>query len=109
MALYMLQASFTSQAIGALAQNPQDRAAVFNTVLGKLGGRVHNFYYSFGDSDVVVIYEVPDDNTAVAATFAVGAAGHLINIKTTKLITNEDAMAAMKQAGTLRVPAPTQS
>ena len=31
-----------------------------------MGGRLLSFYYSFGEYDVLVIYEAPDESTAAA-------------------------------------------
>jgi uncharacterized protein with GYD domain len=107
MALYMLQANFFPSALAVMVEKPQDRAAVFSALLEKLNGRLHNFYYAFGESDVVVVYEVPDDETAFTAVLAVASAGHLTNVKTTKLFSNEKAMENMKRAGSLKVQAPS--
>lgn len=65
-----------------------------------MGGRVINFYHSFGEYDTLVIYEMPDDVSAEAFTIAVAAPGFLKAIKTTLLMTPERAMEAMRKAGT---------
>lgn len=107
MALYLFQASFTNNALTAMVKSPQDRPAVFSNLLNKLGGKLHEFYYAFGGSDVVVIFEMPNETDALTAIMAVGAAGHLTNLRTTQLFTSEDTMAAMSKAGSMIVPAPT--
>ncbi len=64
----------------------------------KLGGRLIGFYFCFGEYDFVAITEAPDDITAGAAAMAAVSAGR---IKTTKLLTVEESMDAMRKAGSL--------
>ena len=59
MPLYMSQVGYTSEAVAALTRNPEERADVFERLLEGMGGRLLSFYYSFGEYDVVVIYEAP--------------------------------------------------
>jgi len=56
-------------------------------------------YYAFGEYDVVLIMEIPDNVTATAFSLAVAASGSLKSFKTTPLMTAEEAMDAMKKAG----------
>ena len=64
-----------------------------------LGGKMHQYFMSFGEYDFVAIVEMPDDQAAAAASMALGSAGHLSGVKTTKLMTGDEAMAAMAAAG----------
>ena len=66
MGRYLVQASYTQQGISALVQNPEDRTAAIQAAASSLGGKVESLDYCFGDYDVVVIVELPDD-TAMAA------------------------------------------
>ena len=59
-----------------------------------LGGRMESIYYAFGDSDVVTIFELPDNVTMAALSMAVGASGALTNPKTTVLIPIDEAVEA---------------
>ena len=99
MPFYMLQAAYTSEALGALAKNPQDRAPLISSQLQKLGGRLINFYYSLGEYDTVTIYEAPDDTVAAAFAVSVAAPGFLKAVKTTVLMTSDQAIEAMRKAG----------
>jgi len=64
------------------------------------------FYYCFGDYDGIVITEMPDSVSGLATTMASLAGGGTANIKTTVLITVEEAMAAMKNASGLKLMQP---
>ena len=99
MALYMTQFSYTQQAWTALVKKPEDRSTVFNALMQKLGGRLLNLYYCFGEYDGVVIFEAPDAITCMGAILAAIAPGHLSSTKTTVLFTMDEAMEAMGKAG----------
>ena len=106
MALYMTQFSYTGEAWTALAKQPADRRAGLQTLFDRLGGRLIELYYSFGEFDGVVLFEAPDDTAAVAALVAALGPGHIKAIKTTKLVSVEDTMAALQKAGGLSYAGP---
>jgi len=100
MAHYLIQASYAPEAIATLVKTPEDRAAVVRRLAQSMGGRVEAFYFAFGDYDVVAIAEVPDNVTMAALSMAVSAAGALKTFKTTVLIPMNEAVEAMRKAGT---------
>jgi uncharacterized protein with GYD domain len=108
MPLYMTQAGYTSEAWAALTQNPENRGEAIGRLAESMGGRVLSFYNSFGEYDLVVIYEAPDESTAAAIVLAAVSPGHLSKVKTTVLLSAEEGMEAMRKAGeaTFRVPGP---
>ena len=106
MAHYMVQFSYTREATAAFIKKPEDRAAPVKALVEKLGGRMLGFYYCFGDYDGVCIVEGTDDVTCLATVMAAFAPGHLSDIKTTKLLTMEEAVEAMKKASQATLPAP---
>jgi uncharacterized protein with GYD domain len=99
MPLYMTQVGYTSEAWAALTQNPEDRSDVFSRLAETMGGRLISFYNSFGEYDVLVIYEAPDESTAAAIVIAAVSPGHLSAAKTTVLLSAEEGVEAMRKAG----------
>ena len=106
MALYMVQGSYSPEAWAAMMKNPDDRKAAVSKLLAALGGRLIDFYFCFGEYDFVLYGELPDDVTSMTAVLAALAHGHLKTTKTTKLLTVEEAMQAMGQAGKIAFAAP---
>jgi uncharacterized protein with GYD domain len=102
----MTQFAYTADAWAGLTKKPEDRSETLRGLLERLGGRLHSFYYSFGEYDGVFIYEAPDETVVTAAVMAAAAAGHIKAIKTTTLVPMERALAAMRQAGTLTYQPP---
>ncbi len=99
MALYMYQASFTSEAWATQIQNPQNRAEQMRTLIEANGGRLISYYYAFGEYDVVLISELPDNVNAAALSLAAAGGGALKALKTTVLMSVEDGIEAMRKAG----------
>jgi uncharacterized protein with GYD domain len=108
MPLYMIQATYSAEAWAAMAKNPQDRSKPVSELMQKLGGRLIGLYFSFGEYDVVVLSEMPDDNAALATSLASVTPGHLKAIKTTKLFTVEETMEAMRKAGRMAFQGPSK-
>jgi uncharacterized protein with GYD domain len=51
MALYMVQGSYTAEALATMAKNPQDRSIPARELLQKLGGRLIDLYFCYGEYD----------------------------------------------------------
>lgn len=96
---YLVQVSYTPEALAKLTEKPQDRTEAVRKVVEKLGGSIGPLYLSFGDYDVVGIYEMPDNVSAAAFAFAIAAGGSCRAVKTTPLISTAEGIAALKKAG----------
>ena len=101
MAHYLLQVAYTPQAWATMIKNPQDRLKVLKPVLDKLGGKVESSYFTFGDYDLVAIFELPGNMDAAAFSMAAGAGGAVKAIKTTPLMSTAEGLDAMRKATTL--------
>ncbi len=106
MAFYLVQASYSTQASAAMIKNPQDRAAAVKPVIERIGGKMHGLWLAFGEYDVVLIAEMPDNVSAAAVAMAVGSSGGISAYRTTPLLTSAEAMQAMKKASGVGYQAP---
>jgi len=89
MAKYLFQVSYTASGTGGLLkEGGTSRRSMIEQVIKKLGGSVEAFYYAFGDVDVFVIADLPNDATAAAFSLTVSSRG-TVTIKTTPLISPE--------------------
>ena len=98
MPLYLGRFRYTSDAVRALLNQPQDRSAAARDVAESLGGKLLGFWYAFGEFDGVFLMEAPDNASAVAVGMAVGASGALSAIETTVLLDMDEAQEAMRKA-----------
>jgi uncharacterized protein with GYD domain len=71
-----------------------------------LKGRVISFYNSFGEYDVVLIVEMPDNQSAAGLSIAAAAGGALKAIKTTPLMSVQEGVGAMRKAKQARYQPP---
>src|SRR5689334_731063 len=96
-AKYLISGSYTAAGTkGLLAEGGSARKAAVEKALQGLGGKLDAIYFAYGDTDVVVIIDVPDAASALALSLAVNASG-AINIKTTPLLTVAEVDAACQK------------
>ena len=102
---YLFEASYTQEGLqGLLKKGGTQRREVVENLAAALGGSVEAFYYAFGDYDIYVIADLPDDASATAASLVVGASG-AGSVKTTVLIPPETVDDASGKAVNYRPPA----
>ena len=99
MGYYLVQAAYTAEAAADMVKNPQNRREAVQKAVEKLGGSLEGFWFAFGDYDVVLICQMPDNVSASAFSMAALAGGALRAGKTTPLMTAEEGIEAMKKAG----------
>ncbi len=104
---FLTQVAYSEQAWQSLVSNPQNRLDAIRPVIEKLGGRVLNAYFAFGDYDFVLITELPDNVSAAALAIAASAGGACKSVKTTPLLENAEGLEALRKAGTSGYRAPT--
>lgn len=77
---------FQEGAQGLLAQGGSARRAAITEMVESVGGSVEACYFGFGEDDLYVIGEVPDDVAAAALAIRTAAAGaavsHTVNLLT---------------------------
>ena len=98
MPYYLQQVAYSIEGWNALLKKPQDRIEAVRPTIEKLGGKIENAFFTFGDYDVVLIVQMPTnvDVTAIAMAFAAG--GACKSVKTRPLLTIDEAVEAMKKA-----------
>jgi uncharacterized protein with GYD domain len=101
---YLVQANYVGEGLkGLLKEGGSSRRAAVEKLFGSVGGRVEAFYYAFGDTDLFVIADVPDNVTAAALSLVVNATG-TATAKITVLLTAEEIDAAAKKTPSYRPP-----
>ena len=98
MAHFLVQAAYTSEAWATMLNNPHDRVDVLSKAVQNLGGTMVGGWVSFGEFDIVAILRMPDAATAAAFAMAVAAGGACKSIRTTPLLSVEEALEAGKKA-----------
>ncbi|HXW06967.1 MAG TPA: GYD domain-containing protein [Vicinamibacterales bacterium] len=87
---YLVQASYSAEGTkGLLKDGGSKRKTVVQKMASSFGGNVEAFYFAFGESDVYIIMDAPDNVTAAAVSLAVNATG-AVALKTTPLLSPEE-------------------
>jgi uncharacterized protein with GYD domain len=102
----MTQFSYSSEAWAALAKKPENRKEAVSRLCQQMGARLVAVYYTFGEYDGFIIVDAPDEVTVTAALIAAISPGHIRGTKTTVLLTAEQAVEAMRKAGSVVYRAP---
>ena len=68
-----------------------------------LGGTLEAFYYTFGQADVIVIVDVPDNATAAAISLTGNSTG-AVSLRTVGLLTPEEIDEASEKTVSYRAP-----
>lgn len=90
MALYMYQASYTAKSMAGQLNEPQDPVEAIRPALEDVGAKLVVAGFPFGEYDVLIVYEAPDDVTAASVAMAVAAAGEVKSAKTTRLLSGQE-------------------
>ena len=106
MPMFLTSFSHTPETWQRLIQNPEDRRDALGPVMEAAGCTLHGYWYAFGESDGFVLFEAPDDVTAASVLVKVGASAAMSKLVTTKLLTVEEALAAVGRAGGVRYRPP---
>lgn len=101
---YLFQASYIGEGLkGLLKDGGSKRRETIEQLAKGMGGKLEAFYYAFGDDDLFVIADFPDNVTASAISLIVNASG-AVKVKTTVLITPEEVDQATKKTVDYRPP-----
>ena len=99
MPTFMTEAKFSEESLAVLSNKPSDRKREVKKVVDAYGGKMINFFWMFGEYDVVTIYEAPDNSVALAILLTLSSGGNVASHRTTSLMSNDQAMKAMKLSG----------
>ena len=101
MPLYLYQAAYTPESLALQIKKPADRLEVVGGQLKSSGSRVLAGGYCFGDYDITIVMDAPDDATMAAASIAIAAGGAVRSAKTTRLLSGAEFVEALTKASTM--------
>jgi uncharacterized protein with GYD domain len=100
----MWYGSYTKDGVqGLMKEGGSGRRKAVEQLVASAGGKLEALYWGFGDNDVYVIADVPDNATAASVSLAVAAAG-AVHLKTIVLLTAEEMDDATKKSVSYRPP-----
>jgi uncharacterized protein with GYD domain len=99
MPVFLHQVAYSREGWQAVLAQPQNRIEAVRPAIEKLGGKIKSAFFAFGDYDVILITEMPDNISAAAIAIAFAGGGACKSVQTTPLLSAEEAIEAMKKAG----------
>ena len=106
MSLYLTKFSYTPETWARLIGNPEDRGKAAQSYIESVGGKLHGFWYAFGEHDAYTLWEAPDNASMAAVALAITAGGALSSLETTVLLTVDETMDALRKAQQVGYRAP---
>ena len=104
MAKFLVKGSYTTDGVkGILNDGGTARRAAVQKMVEGLGGSQEAFYFAFGDTDVYVLVDLPDNTSAAAISMVVNATG-AVQVELVPLLTPEEADEAAKMSVDYRPP-----
>jgi uncharacterized protein with GYD domain len=101
---FLFEASYTLDGVqGIRSAGGSARRNAVAELIESLGGKLESLYFAFGDSDVYVTVDLPDNEAAAAVALAVNASGATTS-KTVVLMTPEEVDAAAQRSAEYRPP-----
>ena len=86
MPFYLTRFGYTPATWAKLIRNPEDRRTAATQYVESVGGKLHGFWYAFGEHDAYTLWEAPDNVSMAATALAISAGGALSSFQTTVLI-----------------------
>jgi len=103
---YLTRFSYTPETWARLTANPEDRRDAATEYIESVGGKLHGFWYAFGEHDAYNLWEAPDNVSMAAVALAISAGGALSSLQTTPLLTVEETLGALEKARSIKYKPP---
>ena len=98
MALYLTRFSYSPETWSRMMKNPEDRSEAARKYIESVGGKLHGFWFAFGQYDAYNLWEAPDNVSMAAVAIAITGGGALSKLETTPLLTIEETLDALGRA-----------
>lgn len=101
---FLIKGNYIGEGInGLMDEGGTSRREAVEQLISSLGGSMEALYFAFGDTDVFVIADMPDNASAAAASLVANAAG-TVSASLTVLLTPEEMDQATEASPTYRAP-----
>jgi uncharacterized protein with GYD domain len=104
MTKYLFEANYVGEGIkGLMREGGTKRRDALVDALNSVGGSLESFYYAFGDTDVLGVFDVPVQTDAAALSLMINSSGN-VDVRLKPLMTPEDIDEAVKKTPSYRPP-----
>src|SRR5919107_5692457 len=106
MPMYLTRFNYTPETWAMMLTQPEDRRRAATAYIESVGGKLHGFWYAFGERDGITLWEAPDNVSMAAVALAIAGGGALSSFETTVLLSVEETMDALRKAGQVQYRRP---
>ncbi len=93
---YLMHGTYSMEGVeGLMHDGGTARHKAIQEAVGSVGGTVESLYFAFGGSDLYFTADLPDQESSIALSLAINAAGG-VQVTTVVLITPEEMDRAVK-------------
>lgn len=101
---FLVQAKYTAEGTrGLLKDGATGRRKAVEELLASVGGKLDEFYFTYGDDDAILIIDLQNADDALSIAVTVRASG-MIQSKMTPLISLDDVDRAIQRHVSFRPP-----
>lgn len=104
MSHYLFESNYTAEGLsGLMKDGGTGRRKAIEELCTSVGGHLETMHFAFGDTDVFVMADLPDDEAAASVALKVSASGKA-TVRTVKLLTVEQIDEAVGRKLAYRAP-----
>jgi uncharacterized protein with GYD domain len=109
MPLYMLTFGYKPEVWAGLIRSPENREEAVGRILEEAGCKLNGLWFAFGEGDGFALMEAPDNTAAAGVAIAIAASGAFRKFETTPLMTQAEALDALRFAAGVQYAAPAEA
>jgi uncharacterized protein with GYD domain len=106
--LYMASFGYKPEVWAGLIRSPENREEMVGRVMEEAGCKLRGLWYAFGEGDGFALIEAPDNKTAAGLVIAITSSGAFRMFETTPLMTQAEALEALRVASAVQYAAPAE-
>jgi uncharacterized protein with GYD domain len=104
MTKYLFQANYVGEGIkGLMREGGSKRRDAVVEALKSVDGSLESFYYAFGETDVLGVFDIPEQAGAAALSLMINSTG-AVNLRLTPLMAPEETDEAARRTPSYRAP-----
>ena len=108
MPMYMCRFGYAPETWAGLIRSPENRKEAVSSMLEQHGCRLHDLWYAFGEDDGFALIEAPSNAKAASVAITIASSGAFTKFQTSVLMTQEEALEAMREAARFQYAPPGQ-
>jgi uncharacterized protein with GYD domain len=104
MTKFLFEANYVGEGItGLMREGGTRRREAVVEALNSVGGSLECFYYAFGETDVLGVFDIPDQSAAAALSLMINSTG-AVRLRLKPLMTPEGLDEAARKTPSYRAP-----